>query len=163
MRGGARSSHTRSHFSRVQLDQKGKGNDQPCPRSRSYSPFAYSLPPLLRSRVEVERTPKSKVLTARVVPTPTRHSTYVKRTTTATPLKLRDQGVLRALLTSAWTPAVKQKIPRPSLDWEVLQWFDGITPQYHWSLCQWIVDRSKALGLDCFSAVGGVYKITKPN
>ena len=101
-----------SHSEATFLESNFCRNDQPCPLSSSYSPFSYSLPPLLRSRVEMEGTLKSKVLTARVVPTPTRHSTYVKRTTTATPLKLRDQGVLRALLTSAWTPAVKQKIPR---------------------------------------------------
>ena len=50
---------------------------------------------------------------------------------------------------------------KQSREWQIFQWYDGISPRYHWSLFN-LISRSTARALPSISPMQGVFKLTKP-
>ena len=48
-----------------------------------------------------------------------------------------------------------------SREWQIFQWYDGITPEYHWSLEEKIESHFKEMNIDFKKTNAGCYRVLK--
>lgn len=66
-------------------------------------------------------------------------------------------GFFAGLLASGMAMSFKQSKP-----WQKFQWFDGITPRFHWSLEKRVPELAKAAGLQVASYRPGCFVLRRP-
>ena len=49
---------------------------------------------------------------------------------------------------------------KKSREWQIFQWYDGITPQYHWDLEEDLEKRFASEGLEFIKTQSGCYRVT---